>query len=49
MLVAVLNDMFQFASFIEPEYSSVELSIGRLLGGFIITMVGIKWLFDPIH
>jgi Zn-dependent protease with chaperone function len=49
VLVAVLNDMFHFTSFIEPEYSSVELSIGRLLFGVIITIVGTKWLIAPIH
>jgi len=48
MLVMVLNDMFHFISIIESEYADLGLSIGRLLCGMIITIVGTKWLIGPI-
>jgi Zn-dependent protease with chaperone function len=49
MLVKVLNDMFHLTSLIEPEYSTVGLSIGPLLCGVIITIVGTRWLIDPVN
>ena len=49
MLVIVLNEMFHFTSLFEPVYSSVELSIVRLLCGIMITTVGTRWLIAPVH